>query len=308
MTGVSGVFLFGFGAPRSLDREDLADFLRCVTGRDPSEVAISSLAERYREIGGSSPLVEISRRQAVALERELSLVDIPLKVYFGMRCGEPSLQNAVDAAKADGVTDAVVLTHAPQFSVMVSEAYKNGVDGAVTRADASIKIHFVDSYGTHPGFIEAMCEQLKTCLSTNGLSPQSIPVIFSAHSLPDITGKVERYIEELRKGAAAISKSVGIGNYCVAFQSPGRGGGNWLGPSVEEAVQQIAGEVNKSAVVCPLGFVPENLETLYDLDIAAARFAKSLGVNFYRVKALNDSPHLIRAWAEIVREKIEALS
>ncbi len=298
-----GVFIFAFGAPRSLDRAELADFLEKITGRKPAEEAVSGLLRRYETIGGLSPLVETGRAQATALEAKLAAENISSKVYFGVRYGKPSIRDAIMMAIEEGVTGAVALTHAPQFVGEIAQAYRKAATDVLEQVGA-LEITFTDSYGAHPDFIDAVCARLFELFDSDaGSSPQKSPIIFTAHSLPADSTGVSKYVDELEESARMVVEKLQLGEHYLAFQSRGRGRAEWLEPSLEQVLERLAGLGHKEISVCPLGFVAENLETLYDLDIAAARHARSLGLDFHRSKTPGDSDHLIKAWADIVMSK-----
>jgi len=309
VNGKFGVFLLGFGAPRSLDRADLADFLEKVTGSRPMEESVSGLARRYEAIGGLSPLIEISRDQATALEEELVANGISSRVYLGMRFGEPSIQSVVKTATQDGITKAMSLTQSPLIASTVAEVYKKAIFYATVRTGAAIELIFVDSYASHSGFIKAVCNRLQNLFdSLPDLSPPETPIVFTAHSLPGEPATLADYTDQFNESSSMIAKELRADTHMEAFQSRGRDDGKWLGPSVEEVLDRLSKEGCKAVVTYPLGFVSENLETLYDLDIRAAQHARSLGIAFHRAGALNSSPLLIQAWVKIILRGLESIT
>jgi len=301
-----GVFLFGFGAPSSIDDEGMACFLESVTGRKADEIAVASLKKRYEAIGGKSPMVDMSRKQKRALRRVLDFRNMEIEVYFGMRCGAPSIQDAVKQAVGDGVEIAAAITHAPQHVPMIADAYADAARRAVENSGGSIDIRFATSYGTRPGFIDAVCEKLIEIFRyARGIEPCDIPIVFTAHSLPGDEAVLKDYTAQLREAAISIVRKIRGDVFEVAFQSKGRGPNKWLGPSIEDVIDELARKKHGAVALCPIGFVTENLETLYDLDIEASGRAEAAGMTLYRAAALDDSRTLMETWADIVSEIFE---
>lgn len=300
-----GVFLLGFGAARSPDKADLKEFLRKVTRREPSDEMVENLARRYKSIGGRSPLARIATSQARALENELASTPANGGVFVGMRFGEPSTLNAVREAAEKGIERAVAITHAPQYSRMTLGAYRKSLAEALEKNGAEMEVCFVESYGNHPGFIDGISAKLKETLAAGPSKQAEIPIIFTAHSLPAGSAEAGRYVEEANDTAAAIAQAAGNRNFAVAFQSPGSSGGEWLGPSVGEVIEKFSAPGVDEIVIAPVGFVAENLETLYDLDLEARDFARKSGIKTLRVPTLNDSPYLIKCWKDLILRKLE---
>jgi len=300
-----GVFLLGFGAPRSPAKPDLRDFLQKATRREPSEEMVASLSTRYKSIGGRSPLPDITARQARALQDALAPTRANGGVFFGMRFGEPSMHTTVQQAKTGGIGKAVAITQAPHHSETVLGAYRKSLAGALEENGADIEVCFVESYGHHPDFIDGVCVKLKEVFAAEPSKTAEIPIIFTAHSLPARSAGAERYVREVKNTAAGIARAAGNDNFTVAFQSRGAPGGSWLGPSVEEVMEKFSASGVRETIIAPVGFVAENLETLYDLDLKVSDFARKRGIRTYRVPTLDDSPHLVSCWKELVLKKLE---
>ncbi len=300
-----GVFLLAFGAPRSLKPPDLSDFLAKVTHREPSEEMVENLSRRYKCIGGRSPLVNITNSQARALENELAPTPANGGVFIGLRFGEPSVSDAAKEATEKGIEKAVAITHAPQYSQMVIEAYRKSLTDALRENGAEIKVDFVESYGHDPLFIESISAKIKEIFPSEPSKITEIPIIFTAHSLPADSAGANKYVGEVKNTAAQIAQTIGNSSFEVAFQSPGASGGKWLGPSVGEVIERFSNSGINEIIIVPVGFVAENLETLYDLDLQAAELARKSGINAYRAPALDDSPYLISCWKDAILKKLE---
>lgn len=300
-----GVFLLGFGQPSSL--EAVAAFIKNVTGREPSKEAVESAIQRYLAIGGKSPFLEITQKQAQKLHSALKRDGVENKVYIGMRHGEPNVSEAVKEALQDKITSAVVITLAPQYSNLSVGKYLEIFRMAHTNCQAYFSYREVISYGTHSLFLQAVAEKTKKAFYQEPKwYPSDTPVIFSAHSLP-ITNQedIQPYLKEIEIAKVGISKNLGLEKTVIAFQSKGGGNIKWLTPSLDEVIEEYAKAREKRIMIVPIGFVSDHLETLYDIDILAKGIIESKGMKFRRVDSLNDSPLFIELLKTLVMENLK---
>lgn len=311
-----GVLLMAYGSPDRL--EDLAAYYTHVRGgRAPSAELLEELKSRYLAIGGRSPLNEVTARQAAALQRRLDTGGRPdgvrWKVYVGMRHWRPWIAEAIRQMAADGVEAAVGVALAPHDSRMSVGAYIEAARQALATLppDSRPAVRFVRSWADQPRFVEALASRLARALKEAAGSPQEgsgggsprRAVVFTAHSLPRrILSWDDPYPREVERTCRAVAARVGLdeGHWLLAYQSQGRTPEPWLGPSLEAALRRLAGEGVRHVVVCPVGFVSDHLEVLYDIDIEAARLADELGMRLTRTPSLNDDPDFIEALAAIV--------
>jgi ferrochelatase len=290
-----GVLLVAYGAPRSL--EEVKPFLEDIrSGRPTPPELIAELEERYRAIGGGSPLLERTEAQAAALSRALG---DGTPVYVGMRHWHPYIREAMDTARKDGVRRLVAVAMAPHFSRMSIGAYQRKVEEAST----GLEVAFVRQWYDHPRFLDAVAAKVREALGRFSSPEETKPhIIFTAHSLPEkILASGDPYPEQLRQSAEGVMQRIGNYPYSVAFQSAGQTDDAWLGPDAGEVIERLAREGAREMVLCPIGFVADHLEVLYDVDIEYQGLAKELGVRLERTPSLNDSPELIEALADLVR-------
>ena len=306
--------------------EDLAAYYTHIRGgRPPSPELLEELRSRYEAIGGRSPLAEITARQAAALERRLNERPggVRWKVYVGMRHWRPWIADALQQMAADGVRRAVGVALAPHDSKMSVGAYIEAAQRALEamQPDRRPAMRFVRSWADHPLFVEAVAVRLVRALEAVAGRPEGKgvdgedrgeedrwAVLFTAHSLPErILAWDDPYPRELDKTCRAVAARVGLdgARWRFAYQSQGRTPEPWLGPSLDEALRRLADEGVRDVVVCPVGFVSDHLEVLYDLDIEAAQLAGRLGMRLTRTPSLNDSPDFVEALAAIVTEAME---
>lgn len=296
-----GVLLMAYGSPSG--PEDLESFYTSVRrGRPPSPEMLRELGERYRAIGGRSPLPEITRRQAAALQARLD-GDAPgrFHVYAGMRHSPPFIADTVAAMADGGITAGVGLALAPHYSRLGAGAYIAAAEAARERTPM-LSLRYVERWGEHPRFLDAVADRLRDALAT---LPEEVrraaPVVFTAHSLPEqaLAGG-DPYTKELHRTCQGIADRSGIQEWILAYQSGARTAEPWLGPDVREVLRHLGGSGARAVVVCPVGFVSDHLEVLYDIDIECGTLAASAGLRLVRAASLNDCPLLIEALADLV--------
>lgn len=295
-----GVLLLAHGAPDKL--EDIPEFLLNVRGGRPlPEPVVKEIAHRYSLIGGGSPLLRLTTLQAEAFAR---LIAHP--VYVGMRNWRPFIPEAVGRLSADGVERVVAVCLAPQNSRTSIGLYRKYLMEAVAQAKPRLVVDFVESWHNHPGLINAFRERLQTAIQraeqeTGG----RIPIIFTAHSVPERTiAEGDPYEQQVRETAALVAKAAGLAEYRVAFQSQGMTAEKWIGPTVESQIEELAAAGVKDVLLAPVGFVCDHVEILYDIDVLFRDFGKVRGVTVRRSESLNDSPQFAAALASLVTARI----
>jgi len=292
------VLLMAYGSPDSLDQVE-AYYTDIRRGNPPPPHLLEELLERYRAIGGGSPLSRIVESQRAALEAELTRRGAPLPVYAGMRHIAPRIGTIVERMAAGGVTRFVAIALAPQRSSNAA-GYRRAVDTALASlGEAAPSYAFVDSWHDQPRFIEALATVTREAIER--LSDPAHPrVMFTAHSLPArVVAEGDTYPVELARTAELVAGRLGLASWDFAFQSAGRTDEPWLGPDILAEIRRFGGEGVTELVVSPVGFVAEHLEVLYDIDIEAQGVARSVGIRLERARSLNDDPTFIAGLADV---------
>lgn len=285
-----GVLLVAHGTVTDLD--DLPAFLQNIRrGRPAPPELLSELRHRYQTIGGS-PLLEITRAQAAALSKRL---DAP--VLVGMRLWRPTVEDVLRGIAGLRLRRLCVLPLAP-FSVGVywaaAQASIEAVRGEL--GPSTPELVPTEPWGTEPAFIDGLAAGIRAHLVDDAKRTR---VVLTAHSLPTQAIRAgDRYETEFRACAAAVSQRLGVESV-VAFQSQGADGCDWLGPDLKGALEAERRAGTERVVLAPIGFPAEHVETLYDLDVEAAEWARELGLELVRVPALNDDPSLVAALAAV---------
>jgi ferrochelatase len=269
--------------------EDMRPYLEDVRGGRPvSDEAVAELAERYRRIGGRSPLDEVTEAQRAALERELGL-----PVFVGMKHWRPRIAEAVEAALASGATRIVGLVLAPHYSRLSIGEYRERLEAAVA---GRAEVVLIESWHDHEPFVEALADRVR---GTDAW------VLFTAHSLPErILAEGDPYRDQLFETSALVAERAGLERWSFAFQSASATGEPWLGPDVLEELEHLRGLGVERVLVAPVGFVSDHLEILWDLDVEARERAAELGLELERIESLNDDPAFMRALAALVEERL----
>ncbi len=302
-----GVLLMAYGTPETIDQVE-PYFTDVRGGRKPSPQQLSRLVERYRAIGGRSPLLEITRRQVAGLQQLLDTkADLGVyRVHLGMRHWQPRISTAVEQIVREGASRLVTIALAPHYSRLSVGAYNAAVHEAVQQCGDRIAIQTVDSWHDQPLFLELMADRVKEGLGLLASDSASVHVCFTAHSLPQrILEWADPYPTELLHSSQLVAEACGLSQWSLAFQSASSTGEAWLGPSVEDRLRELANQAVKAVLIVPIGFVTDHLEILYDLDIECMALARELGIELGRTRSLNDAPGLIAALSALVRDRVE---
>ncbi|MCE9616565.1 MAG: ferrochelatase [Lentisphaerae bacterium] len=294
-----GVLLMAYGAPNSL--ADVEPFYTDIRrGRKPSPELLAELMGRYEAIGGKSPLLDITNRQATALAASLG---DGTRVYVGMRHWTPWIREAVAAMARDGVRDAAALVLAPHYSRMSIGQYLLRLDEAVAETKTDIHFRRIESWHTHPAYIAALVARVQEARQKFPAGPSGEPhVLFTAHSLPErIREWQDPYPAQLEETGRLIATRLGLSKWGIAYQSAGRTPEPWLGPDIVTMVDQLAERGEKRVLICVIGFVADHLEVLYDIDVEARAAAGRKGLQLERIAMLNDDPGLVSALADLTR-------
>jgi ferrochelatase len=300
----AGVLLMAFGGPNS--EQEVEPFLQKLLGHMVSAERFREVKHRYQLIGGHSPLLGITLQQARGLEKNLRARGTEFKVYVGMKHWHPFIAESLEEILEDGIHRVVALSLIPYESKMSTEPYVLELRRAMAASKGKIEVSVVKGWHTHPLFLQALAEKLQEGLIQFPLEVRHrAQVIFSAHSLPKKAIAGDPYAEQIETTIKGIMGITGPLPWRLAFQS-GRGDReDWLGPEVVTVLQELSEEGHREVLMVPVGFVADNVETLYDIDILHRKQAESMGMSFRRSPCLNDSDRFIEALASIVNENLE---
>ena len=301
---MKALLLLAFGGPRSLD--EVESFLtRLFRGRTPSSEQLERVKERYRSIGGCSPLPEITLKQAKALEDSLNSKGYRFRSYVGMRYGHPLIEETLKEILRDGIREVIALPMAPFRSSASTGAYIEEVGHIGNNIGEKIDISFVVGWHLHPLFLQAILEKIEEGLTQ--FTPEEKKrghLIFSAHSLPKSLVENEPYVKDMEESVRELVKKLEPFPWHIAFQSRGMGPEEWIGPDVESVLTELSQQRVREVLIVPIGFVADHIEVLYDIDVLYRRKAESMGMVLKRTNSLNSSKKFIEALSKIIEEHI----
>jgi ferrochelatase len=312
------VILFQLGGPDSIEAiqpflynlfcdPDIIDFPFARIARQPLAWLIAArraghVAHHYAEIGGKSPILKYTTRQAVALETELRR-DFDARVEVAMRYWHPFTEEAVRRMEEHAPDELVLLPLYPQYSKTTTGSSLNEwarrSNGG--RGDSGPTVHAIREFHEDPAYIDSVVEAVERVLE--GLEPSEVDFVFSAHSVPvSVIEKGDPYQRQIERTTELVWERGGWrGRRHLCYQSK-VGASKWLSPSMHQTIKQLAAEGRKHVVVVPISFVSDHVETLHEIDIEHREQARSLGIQDYRmVPGLNDAPAFIAALAGLVR-------
>jgi protoporphyrin/coproporphyrin ferrochelatase len=298
-----GVLVMAYGGPNHLD--EVEPYLMDVRGGRPTpRTVIEEVRERYREIGGRSPILERTQAQADALEAALNQGEPHFRAYVGMRHWHPHIGDTLARMAADGLDRAVGLVMAPHYSRMSIGAYFN----KIAEAASPLTVAPIERWHLLPGYLDALAEQVRTALAGFPAELRArVPVIYTAHSLPErIREWDDPYPAELAATVEALAERLPGQPHHFAYQSAAMTPDPWLGPDASEVIERLAAEGHRHVLIAPIGFVCEHVEIMYDVDIVFRRQAEGLGLDLRRIEMLNTAPAMIEGLAGLVRQQAAA--
>jgi ferrochelatase len=319
----TGVILLNLGGPDSLqavrpflynlfsDRQIIRlgpEFMQKPLAWLISTLRSKKTENMYSQIGGKSPILDITKAQAKALEEALNThANSPhsFTVYIGMRYWRPFTEKVIAQISKDGIKKIVGLSLYPHYSVTTSGSSLSKFKEVSSAYD--MEILTVDSWHNHPLYIEALVDVIKKgfmSFHSSPLSPESssfdhIHVLFSAHSLPQkIIDHGDPYVDQTLGTIKEIEKLLPV-KWHLSYQSKS-GPVKWLEPSTEDKLEKLARDGIQNVLVVPISFVSDHIETLYEIDILYKNLAERLNINMKRTESLNTHPKFIGALQDIV--------
>lgn len=274
-----------------------------VTGRQMAPERLAVAAEKYRLIGGGSPLLKTSERQAGKLETLLRAGGADVRVRIGMRYWHPLIAETVRAVLRDHPEKIVLMCLTPYFSRLSAGEYLRSAERSLADAGSNIPVSRIDSWHDEPALIAGLSAAVKQGLAVAGAP--DLPVVFTAHSIPqETTDDGSPYAGQVAETARLTAAAAGVRDWRLAWQSEGHGQKEWLKPTAEDALREIKEKGGTAVLVAPIGFISDHMETLYDLDIVLKDKAVEQRLAFHRAPCLNDNEKLVEAMASAVQKTI----
>jgi ferrochelatase len=299
----TGVLVMAYGTPTSPSDVE-AYYTRIRHGRAPTPEQLADLQRRYNAIGGTSPLAQRSADQVAGITAALEArAPGGFDVRFGSKYEPPLLEATAESFRTEGFDVVVGLVLAPHSSSMSTDQY-------MSRARAALgdRVNFIEigAWWEFPGFLEIIATRVNDALSSVPVERRdTTEVIFSAHSLPEkILTTGDTYPEQLRESARRAAELAGVAHWDVAWQSAGRTPDPWIGPDILQVLRDKRALGVTDVVSCPIGFVSDHLEVLFDIDVEAQAVAREVGLRLVRTASLNDDAGFTTLLADVVLEHV----
>jgi ferrochelatase len=330
-SGITGIVMLNLGGPDSLsavrpflynlfsDREIIRlgpSFLQKPLACLISRLRSKKTEQMYSMIGDKSPILDITKAQAEALENELNRSTDNeqrktndgniYKVYIGMRYWHPFMKETVDRILADGVNKLIALSLYPHYSRATTgssiDDFKHQIKGK------GFDIEYIEEWHEFPAYIDSLADLVAKGAGEFGES--GFDLLYSAHSLPKsfidegdpYLDHIKGTIEKVNKRLCAEPYNLSDLKWHLSFQSK-TGPVKWLDPSTENTIMELSREGCKNLLVVPVSFVSDHIETLYEIDILYKKLAEENGITLKRCESLNTSEKFISALKELIMER-----
>lgn len=288
-----------YGTP-STPSDVEAYYTRIRHGRAPTPELLADLTRRYDAIGGTSPLAQRTADQVNALRDVLEARFAGrYDVRFGSKYEPPLLEEAAASFRDDGFDTVIGLVLAPHSSSMSTDQYFERARAAL---GDDVRFVGIGAWWEQPGFLELIAQRVQAALAQVPESRRATTeVIFSAHSLPEkILALGDTYPDQLFESARRAADLAHLDHFDVAWQSAGRTADPWIGPDILQVLRDKARNGVSDVVSCPIGFVADHLEVLFDIDVEAQGVAREVGLHLVRTASLNADPDFVAILADVV--------
>lgn len=294
-------FLYNLFSDRELIQLPAGALLQKPFARLISHFRAKKVVENYRAIGGKSPLLEWTRKQAQGIARQLGSHVAP---YVIMRYWQPRAEEVLSEIKAAGIESAVVLSMYPHYTGATTGSSVNDFKRTVDQVYPELEYQLIEEWYSWPGYLDALAQRVVEGLdSFHELMRDEVQILFSAHALPQkFIDRGDPYQQQVETTAAGVMQRVGYYDWSIAYQSRS-GPVKWMEPGTEEAIQGLAAAGHRALLMVPISFVSDHIETLEEIDIEYRDLATEAGiVHFCRAPSLNDHTDFLSAMADLVRE------
>ncbi len=302
------LLVLSFGGPEGMD--DVSPFLENVTrGRGVPRERLLEVAGHYEHFGGVSPINAQNLALIDALEAELAAHGHTLPIYFGNRNWHPLLADTMARMQSDGVKRALVFVTSAFSSWSGCRQYREDIVRAIDALGGEAPdFEKIRIFYNHPGFLEPVAELIGEALDRFPAERRAgVEVVFTAHSIPLAMAGRSAYEAQLTDAMGIVADLAGVAKYRLAYQS--RSGAPhvpWLEPDISDVLDTLHAEGKTDVVVCPIGFISDHLEVLFDLDEEAAGHAASLGMTYERAATVGTHPRFVAMIRELIEERMQA--
>ncbi|MGH9633671.1 MAG: ferrochelatase [Candidatus Angelobacter sp.] len=291
MNSFDALLVVSFGGPEK--HEDVLPFLENVLrGKNVPRERMLEVAEHYYHFDGRSPINDQNKQLIAALEGECRNQGIAIPVYWGNRNWHPLLADTLKHMQGEGVRRAAALTTSAFGSYSGCRQYREDIARAQQAAGVQgMVIEKLPNFCDRPEFIEAMADRVHAAMAE---LPGAEQLIFTAHSIPVSMADASPYLRQLKEASARVAAACGVSNWTLVFQSrSGPPTQPWLAPDICDYLREQHAAGVRSVIICPIGFISDHMEVLYDLDTEARALCDQLGLKMVRAGTVGAHPRLV---------------
>ena len=298
MNSFDALLVVSFGGPEK--HEDVLPFLENVLrGKNVPRERMLEVAEHYYHFDGRSPINEQNKELIAALEQDFRSHGIKMPVYWGNRNWHPLLPETLKQMQADGVRRAAALVTSAFGSYSGCRQYREDI--AMAQQSAGVQdmvIEKLPNFCDRPEFIEAMTDRVHAAMAE---LPDAEQLIFTAHSIPVSMADASPYVRQLKAASERVAAASGMKNWTLVYQSrSGPPSQPWLAPDICEYLRRQHAAGVRSVIVCPIGFMSDHMEVLYDLDTEARALCSEIGLKMVRAGTAGSHPKLVAMVRDMV--------
>src|SRR5438309_2735101 len=301
MNSFDALLVVSFGGPER--HEDVLPFLENVLrGKNVPRERMLEVAEHYYHFDGRSPINDQNKQLIAALEAEFRKQGIAMPVYWGNRNWHPLLADTLKQMHAEGVRRAAALVTSAFASHSGCRQYREDIARAQQAAGAQdMVIEKLPNFCDRPEFIEVMTERVRAAMAElegaehSGAGPSKAEqLIFTAHSIPVSMADASPYLRQLKEASARVAAACGMSNWTLVFQSrSGPPTQPWLAPDICDYLREQHAAGVRSVIICPIGFISDHMEVLYDPDTEARALCDQLDMKMVRAGTAGAHPKLV---------------
>ena len=295
-------FLYNLFSDRELIRLPAGALLQKPFAKLISHFRAKRVRLNYQAIGGKSPLLEWTGKQAQGIAERLGEHWSP---FVAMRYAPPRAEQTVQRIKAAGIRKAVVLSMYPHYTGATTGSSIGDFKRAVARIHPELELHFIEQWYDWPGYLDALAARIGQGLERfHELLRDEVQILFSAHALPQkFIDEGDPYLEHVQATVEGVMERVGERPWHLGFQSRS-GPVQWMAPDTLAVMDRLAEEGKTAVLIVPISFVSDHIETLHEIDIEYRHHAELHGLRqFVRVPSLNAGADFLDAMAALVRRR-----
>jgi ferrochelatase len=298
MNSFDALLIVSFGGPEK--HEDVLPFLENVLrGKNVPRERMLEVAEHYYHFDGRSPINEQTKELIAAVEKEFRDHGVKLPVYWGNRNWHPFLPETLKRMHADGIRHAAALVTSAFGSYSGCRQYREDIARALQAAGTEdLLVEKLPNFCDREEFIATMVDRVKSALQQLPIPEQ---LIFTAHSIPLSMAESSPYVRQLKEASRRVAVACGVSNWTLVYQSrSGPPQQPWLAPDICDYLREQHAAGVRSVIICPIGFISDHMEVLYDLDTEARALCDQLGIKMVRAGTAGSHPKLISMLRDMV--------